>query len=163
MDVKRRFVFSWLDWMILVIVVLIGAGVGLFLYQGRTDVPEPLTMTYVLAVTLPQDATASGAAPFAVGARVSNERGSQSMGIVVAVHGRPVLQPSVRDGTLVFIERDDRREWLVSVRAATEMDRDGMLRVGDVRIAAGLSGDFRIGDRMASGARIVWVKTEANA
>lgn len=150
------------DWLILLAVIGVGLFFTLRVRAERQRVELTQTVRYtVLAEGVPTDvADANGGWEelIARGASVTTATGTAQLGRVERVRVSPSLSATVRDGRVTLVEAPDRVDVYVTVRAeATVREGDG-LRVGDIRIAAGSTGDFRLGAYLAGGARIVSVK-----
>ena len=155
--------FTWVDWLIFLSVILCAGG-GIWYWRwGKAATLPKRSIVYTLSISVSESFL--GDTPWEslipVGATVTNANGTAPMGTVASVEERPSLQAAVRDGGVVFVTLPDRRELLVRVRAdATEKLGDG-LRVHDIRIAAGLHGDFRVGALWAANAAVIRVETES--
>jgi len=155
----RRFV--WIDWVLLLLfaaALLFGMR---FLMRRRDAANETAEILYTVCL-YGYDAALSETGEWNSlipnGAVVTNAMGTAEMGRVTEVTVRPHRTAAVRDGEVVMVEVPNRVDLLVSVRAsAIENEGDGF-RVKDIRIAAGGTGDFRIGDLFAEGAKIVSVQ-----
>lgn len=161
---ERRFV--WIDWLLLILfaaAILFGAR---FLMRRR-DAAQPTAEILYTVCLYAYDSTLSETGDWNSlipnGAVVSNAMGTAEMGRVTEVTVRQHRTATVRDGEVVMTEVPNRVDLLISVRAtATETAGDGF-RVKDIRIAAGGTGDFRIGSLYADGARIVSVQRRGSS
>ena len=155
---------GWLhpiDWLLLSVLVG-GILLGVYLVGERRSASEPtveiLYTVCLRAVDTEQAGDGDIHSLITNGASVTNETGTIALGSVTNVTVRPHKTAVVRDGEVVMAELPDRVDLFVSVRAwATEKIGDG-LRVNDIRIAAGRTGDFRLGSFYAGGAEIVAVE-----
>lgn len=150
-----------IDWLLLAVLAA-GILLGVYLIRQRGQAAEP-TVEILYTVRLSSvDAAQTENGDFSTlipsGASVTNETGTVSLGKVTEVRVRPHRTAAVRDGKVVMADVPDRVDLFISVRAwATAKTGDG-LRVGDIRIAAGRAGDFRIGSFYAGGAEVVAVQ-----
>lgn len=153
---KADYRFGWVDWLILFVVVCAVFG-GVYYWVSRSNREETLqSVTYTLSVLLNERTPWESVIP--VNAAVLNQNGTMELGRVSAVQARPALQAVVFDQKLQFAPIPERIELLVSVQAnATWQQGDGF-RIGDVRIAAGKTGDFRIGGLFAANASVISVE-----
>lgn len=153
---KRRFV--WVDWLILLALLLGGVAVAWRVRHSvrAAEATQPIVYTLIFSA----DAELSWESLVTVGATVTTANGTATLGEIASVEERPLRTPLVRDGRVVFTEVPDRVQLVVTVKAnAVVRDGDG-LRVGDIRIAADGMGDFRIGGYLAEGARVLSVQKE---
>lgn len=163
---ERRPRLVWIDWALL---LLLGAATlfGVRFLIGRRDAAEPtVEILYTLCLSdrdaaLAENGEWSALIPY--GTTVTNATGTVTMGSVSAVTVRTHRTVAVQDGAVVTVEVPDRVDLLVTVRAgATRRTGDG-LRVSDIRIAAGGTGDFRIGEVYADNARVIAVERKGRS
>lgn len=152
----------WIDWLILLsIAALVFLAVN-FIFEKRAEAVPNIALEYVICQTEQKQALADEndgwEALMPVGATVSNENGTAYLGDVSGISIRPSVVPTVQAQSVTFIERRGFVDLYITVRGmATHRAGDGM-RIGDIRIAAGTVGDFRIGSYYAARARIVSVR-----
>ena len=153
---QRRFV--WVDWLILLALLLGGVAVAWRIRHSVRTAEATQPIVYTLAFSaeseLPWESLMT------VGATLTTAHGTATLGEIASVEERPLQAPLVRDGRVVFAKIPDRVQLVVTVKAnAVVRDGDG-IRVGDIRIAADGVGDFRIGSYLAEGARVLSVQKE---
>ena len=164
---ERYHRMSWIDWLILpALLLLIFVGWKYWLSRRSASIPN-LDMTYTVLVSGVDDRIALTNGGWKdlipVGARITSENGTAELGRVTALEIKPHMVATVSDGRIEFIPSLGFSDLEITVRAkATRRNGDG-LRVQDIRIAAGVSGDFRVGGFLASHACIVHVSLEADA
>ena len=153
---------NWLDWLILLGVL--GAVIGLAIRMlGSTQRGEErVRIEYTLCISGVRREEAllleSSDGPIPIGATVKSANGTVNLGEVRALWSNPTPEVCLRDGELILTARADRADVYLRVAAeATLREGDG-LRVGDVRIAAADTGDFRLGGYLARGARVISVE-----
>ena len=158
---------SWIDWLILPTLLLL-AFAGWKYWQSRRTASVPdLDITYTVLVSGVDDriALVNGGWEnlIPVGARITSANGTAELGRVTAIAIKPHIIATVSDGQIDFIPGLGFSDLEITVRTkATRRSGDG-LRVQDIRVAAGGSGDFRVGGFLASRACIVHVALEADA
>ncbi len=91
-----------------------------------------------------------GGVPFAVGDGVRNENGTVLLGRVVSVEQRPLETWVLRDGRLLREISSEKVNLLVGMRSEGRLRAGAGVRIGSIRLAAGMSGYFRIGRFSAS-------------
>ena len=150
---KEGYRFGWVDWLILLIVAC-AVFLGVYYWISRSNREEDIqAVTYTLCV--PLDGSIDWERSIPENAAVMDQKGTMELGRVVSVGARPALQAVVSDQALRFVSIPDRIELLVSVRANAAWQRGDGFRVGDIRIAAGKTGDFRIGGLFAANASVI--------
>ena len=147
---------NWLDWLILL--GLLGAVIGLAfraLGGGRhTEERRQIEYTLCISGVRPEDFAFFGAS----GSSVRSGNGTVMLGEVLDIRREPAHEVRVENGAAVVAESLDRENLYVRVLAdATVREGDGF-RVGDVRIAAADTGDFRLGGYLARGVRVASVR-----
>ena len=159
-NLTRR--LNWVDWVILA-ALLAGAlfGIRWGMVRRQTATPSQ-TIQYCICVSAvdPEIAETAGGWPALVplDAPVTSANGAISLGRVTRTWEQAHLEDVVRDGEVVFEAREGVVDLYVEIQAdAIAREGDG-LRVGDVRIAAADTGDFRVGGYLARGARVVFVE-----
>ena len=93
-----------------------------------------------------------------VGDAVRNENGTVRFGEVTDVVTRPLYALSLRDGNPVYSEEQGMIVTEVTVRMVALRTTD--YRVGDIRVCAGETGSYRIGQMFAAGVTVVSVVEE---
>ena len=93
-----------------------------------------------------------------IDAPVTSANGAISLGRVTRVWEQAHLEAVVQDEEIVFAPREDVTDLWVEICADAILREGDGVRVGDVRIAAADTGDFRVGGYLASGARVVLVE-----
>lgn len=162
LEEKRRPV--WVDWLILALILLVILTAAHYVMQRRRAVVPTVSVSYTVLlsgvdVSFVSDGDWTELIP--IGSAVTSQNGTAHLGNVTSVSQRTHLQATVRDGGVVFAEMPALADLTVTVRAeATEKEGDG-LRVSDIRIAAGETGDFRLGSFLASGAKVISVERRA--
>ena len=152
---ERRRGFVWIDWVILVALLLGGALVGYRIRASRAAATPSQPIVYTLLIST-EERDFEDLIP--IGASVTSANGTARLGKVLAISTRPSRAATVRDGRVVFVALPDRVELLVTVRADAVVREGDGLRVGDIRIAVGSAGDFRLGGYLAEGAQILSVR-----
>ena len=150
--------FVWVDWLIVVALLLGGGAVAWRIRHSMRSSEATQPIVYTLEFTVDADFSWEPILP--IGGAVTSANGTARLGEIVSVEKRPMRTAVVRDGRIFFAELPDRTRLLVTVRAdAVAREGDG-LRVGDIRIAADGLGDFRVGGYLAEGARVLSVQKE---
>lgn len=155
---------TWVDWTIFGLLLCVTVAVSVWAIGRRETATSAQSIVYTLCVSAadPLFAEASdgweGLIP--ANAPVTSSNGAISLGYVVSHWVEPHLEARLQNGEVVLVPREGRVDLYVQIRAeATSRTGDG-LRVGDVRIAAADTGDFRVGGYLAHGARVVSVESE---
>lgn len=144
------------DW-ILLLLALVGIGLGAWYFQGKRQEPESvISVTY--SIQVPVTKTAWLPSPDAWQGGVTDESGRRDLGTVVEVVLRPHKTLAVKDGEVVSAEIPDCVVPVITVRAEARLIGGIELRIGELRLAAGMTGDFIIGGFLAKNARILWVE-----
>ena len=148
--------FIWIDWSLLLLLVgVIVGGVWYWILHTRAaDSTEKIEYVLKISGVREQYAAENGGwdALIVQGSQVTTANGTATLGTVIAVESRAHIEPGVRDGAVVFVECAGLCDLYVTVQGY------GTSRVGDgIRIAAGGSGDFRIGLFYAPNAAMISV------
>ena len=148
---------NWFDWLLVSLVGLaIAAGfLGVRWVVGRAE-GESVAVTYTLLL---RDWQFS--AP-AVGDDVCSQNGTVALGEVVEVQAFPHRFSAIKEGEIVIATAEDRWDYLLTVRAEGSLRAEDGLRVGDVRIAAGMTVGMRIGNLLVTQAKIGTADWEAS-
>lgn len=139
--------FGVFDWAILAVLAFgIGlAGIGIVKLQKKNAPDVELEGVFCLPES-------EEGFPVQVGDEVRNENGTVLLGKVTEVSVTPVKKVFLRDGEAVY----DRVEGLFQTEIIVEMtakQSDGF-RIGDLRVCAGGTGTYRIGDCYVANVRI---------
>ncbi|MBE6600941.1 MAG: hypothetical protein E7637_00325 [Ruminococcaceae bacterium] len=158
---ESRHRLTWVDRM-LICLLAVGIGLGVWYWKSRKDdARSNATVIYTLCVSDAELNLQEGAESLIpIGSAVTNANGTAVLGYVVGLQARPAWEATVWDEKIAFVQLPNRTELLVRVRAdAQEKEGDGF-RVRDIRIAAGLQGDFCVGAVFAKNASIIRVERE---
>ncbi|MBE6589297.1 MAG: DUF4330 family protein [Ruminococcaceae bacterium] len=153
-----------LDWCILLLIaaVLVGA-LFWYLFRGR-DMGEEREIRYtvrVFNVDTSQTDEETLRSLISVGSTVYSENGTAVLGSVETVTFSTRRIAAVRDGSVIFTEDKGHTNVDVTVRAMANAKVGDGLRVHDLRIAAGMSGGFRMGGFCAQNASVISVEVVA--
>ena len=153
---------NWVDWVILA-VLLASVLLAAWWMMGRRQAATPSNaIQYRICVSAvdPKIAEFSGgwAALIPIDAPVTSANGAISLGRVVGVWEQAHLEAVVQDGEIMFVPREGVTDLYVEIHADAILREGDGVRVGDVRIAAADTGDFRVGGYLAHGARVVRVE-----
>ena len=150
--------FRWADAVVLLLAICLFFGaLGYYLYSKR----EPSERVELLCSLLISGVEASewksyGDQWMQVGSPLYSSNGTVILGYVEEIRSREHLRLTIRDGEPVWEAHPFLEDLEITVRmSATYRQGDG-LRVGDLRIAAGGRGDFRVG-KLLAGAQILEV------
>lgn len=154
MDKEKKYRVSWVDLVLVLAAIGVALG-GALALKGRSNAPTSVTFEYTLSCT-PE--SFDGVLP-SRGERVTNASGTQTLGRVLEAYTAPTLCPAVQDGGVVFVESPDPR-LVVRVRGEGTLNAGEGSRIGDLRVAAGMRGDFRVGDRLLSDAEVTSMRVE---
>ncbi len=149
---------SALDWGILALIVLLLGVAAVWYFQRGSGAGETREIRYTVRVSgVDVEGAESEFLPIGRGDTVRSENGTLELGYIESVAVRQSRTAAISKGEIVFSEVPGRVDVDVSVRGtALYLEGDG-LRVSDVRIAAGVKGDFRLGGYYAKGATVIFV------
>ena len=150
------------DWVILVLTACVAIGGGYWAVERYASEPtaEPITYTLCISALDPRLLENAGEWETLIpkNAPVTSSNGAIALGKVVSLRAEGHLSVAVQEEKIVFLPDEQLVDLYVRISAdATLREGDG-LRVGDVRIAAADTGDFRVGGYLAHGARVVSVE-----
>jgi hypothetical protein len=77
---------------------------------------------------------------------------------VVEIALRRCQRATVKDGEVTFVELPDVAEPVITVRAQARLVEGRELRLGELRLAAGMQGSFLVGGFLMTNAEILWVE-----
>ena len=148
---------NWFDWLLVSLVGLaIAAGFFGIRWAMRRSEGASGVVTYTLVLRDWQFSAPE------VGASVRSQNGTVALGEVVEVQASPHRFSAIKDGEIVIAESEERRDYLLTVRSDGSLREGDGLRVGDVRIAAGMTVGMRIGNLLVTQAKIGTVEWEAS-
>lgn len=156
----------WVDWLLLLaFAVILFFGVR-YLLQQRQHAKADVLTEYVICLScrdrLLADENGGWNALIPNGALVSRANGTADMGYVTSLEVRAHRVAAVREKKLVFIEREGFSDLYITVRGLAVRSEGDCLRIGDIRIAAGETGDFLVGSFFAGNATVVSVREVAS-
>ncbi len=150
---RRRGVLNWLDWIILAcLVAAIASGVLIWRSLRQGGAEEDGTVRYLIVLSDCEWDTLE------VGSVVRSQNGTAALGRVTEVRVEPHRMLVVRDDALVEAEISDRYDLFLVVESGARRGAADGIRVSDIRIAAGVRAQLRIGERLVSEAEIVEVE-----
>ncbi len=153
---KAVYRFGWVDWLLLVLVIgAVFAGIYYWRTKQSRD-REVRLVTYTLCVSV--DDEMEWERVILQNSMVMNQNGTMDLGRVTSVQERAALQAVVDDREVRFVPIPEKRELLVSVQANGTWQADDGFRIQDIRIAAGKTGDFRIGGFFAANAEVIFAE-----
>ena len=153
---KRERRMNWFDWMLVGLVALLLGGVffGVRYAADRADGTAG-RVTYIVLISDAEEME------LAVGATLRSQNGTAVLGEVVEIQVQPHRYAAVRDGEIVIAQSPDRLDYTLTVRAeGREKEGDGV-RVGDIRLAAGMRVSLRVDARLVDLAEISYLEWEA--
>ncbi len=154
MNRKKR-PFGLFDWCILTLVAALLA-VGAFVSYKYTENASPTVEIDCLFRIPASDENLQ----FSVGDEVRNENGTVAFGRVVSVLQRPYKTVFLRNGEAVYEAVEGLTETELLVRMSAEKTEE--YRVGDIRVCAGATGTYRVGNTLVSGVHILHLAEVAN-
>lgn len=156
-DRKR---LNWVDWAILgaLLLGLLGAFFALRIVIGRADGANGEVLYTVLISDV--DETLFGADAITVGVPVKSANGTVTLGSVTSWRREGHREATVRDGVVTSVTLPDRFDYYVTVIGEGIAKTGDGIRVGDIRIAAGMPVSLRVGGFLAERGEIVWVGWE---
>lgn len=145
---------TWVDLLLLAAVLAVIGGSLLPLLRGEALLTAEEPIRYEMRVCgVRRELLGVGALPKA-GDRVTTANGATELGRVLSVETEPHTEAVPGGG---IAEREELLDLRVTVAAlAKKREGDGW-RTGDVRIAAGMRGDFRVGAYLAERATLLSV------
>ena len=158
---KRRRGLIWVDWALLLLIFgIIGVGVW-YWKEHRSAAEATVEIEYVLRISgvNEQFAAENGGWESLIpsGSRVTTANTTATLGSVVAVTRHDHREASLRGREIVFVARDGVCDLEITVVGVGVARKGDGLRIHDIRIAAGSTGDFRIGAFYAPVSAIVSV------
>ncbi len=145
--------FNLLDWVILTVLAAALAFAGFLIWRRERTAPPELPIVCVFR--LPASEKPAG---IRVGDPVRNENGTVLFGYVTDVAERPQKLFGMRNGSPVYetVNGTTVTEFTVRMSAVRGID----YRVGDIRVCAGESGNYRVGPAFCAGVVTVSVAEE---
>ena len=155
---EGRFAFSWVDGLFLLAALAVLLAGLTVLLRARGEEEPNSSIQYVICLR-GLDPALSGTFLPDPEALVYNENGTACLGTVVATVVFPHRRAILSDGVLGIAE-DGCTDLYVTVRTeAKQREGDGW-RVCDIRIAAGMRADLRIGGYLVRGAEVLSVQED---
>lgn len=153
--------FNWLDWALLVLVAASIAGGFLLVRRLSGDsAGEEGVVVYTVLVSSLDAQNYDAAELFEIGSHVRSQNGTMLLGEVGDVQRLPHKRTVVKNGKIVFMEEEGVSDYRITVRSVgRRKDGDG-IRVGDIRIAAGMQLTLRVGDFLVPNGRVIAVSWE---
>lgn len=157
---------NWFDWGLLGLLAagLVGGFFALRSMSMRTDGEEG-TLVYTVVISNLEDPlfSADGETEiFAVGDPVKTQNGTAILGTVSEIRREVHRSASVAGGKIVFAEVADRFDYYVTVHSDAHRKAGDGIRIGDIRMAAGMTVTLRIGDFYAPSAQVISAEWEAD-
>ncbi len=152
---------SGVDWLLILLVAILAlAALSLWGWSTRRE-EAILTFEYtVLLENLPLRGEGERQAWdfILTGGEVYNQNGTALLGRVSEYRVVDHKEMRLVDGEARAEVVPDRRDVWIRIRAEGVSKIGDGVRISDVRIAAGMRGDFRLGNYDAKGARVLWVE-----
>lgn len=156
---EGRLVLRWVDVLLLVAVLAVILGSLAMLFRNRKEEGQGTSIQYVICLRGLDPELSDSFRPDPE-ARVCNLNGTACLGTVLATALLPHRRAILSDGSPEIAE-DGSWDLYVTVRTeAVQREGDGW-RVCDIRIAAGMRADVRIGGYLAQGAEVLWIREDA--
>ena len=157
---ERRRVRRW-DWVAVAVALLLFLGAaGFYLYTKRAPVEEVNVTCTLLISEAEGDLWVEDDLPVCAGDLLRCQNGTVVMGEIEAVTVKPHLYATVIDGNPLWEEHPHLVDVEVTVRMQARGKAGDGLRVGDLRVASGGTGEYRFGRYLSRG-EILEVSVEA--
>ncbi len=147
------------DGVMLIGLLALAAAVGAFWMLGR-ETPTAVQVRYTVCIS--DQELPTGASPpweaLSAGDAVRSENGTAALGEVKAVQVRPHKAAVLRDGAFAAVEVPGRRDVYVTVEGVGSLQEGHGLRLSGIRIAAGATGGFCIGEWYVPSATVVFAE-----
>ena len=154
---KKRILGLGIGDAVLLLLVLCGVGLGVWYLRGnRSGTEQVVQVEY--AIRMPATELSLLPPVEAWHGSVTDESGRRSLGEVVEISLRPGQVPTVRDGVVIFAEVPGVAEPVIKVHAEARLIDGRELRLGELRLAAGMQGSFLVGRFLVTRGEILWVE-----
>ena len=161
---ERRFHWNWLDTLLCIMLALavLGGVIAFRYWRGRVDGEEGvITYTILLSgVEAELMGGRGGEMPFAIGSGVKTQNGTAEMGGIIELSRTPHRTFAVSNGQEVWVDETGKYDYYVTVQAAAKRSAGDGIRVGDIRIGAGMHLSLRLGSFFAKDAQVISVRWE---
>lgn len=161
---KKRAKPIWVDWLIVLLVLAVCVFGGYYLYRRYRAVAPTVKIQYTVCVlgvdSRLADANGGWEGLIPMGASVTSANGTAILGEILDVSVRPHSVASILKDDVVFVEHPSKCDLFVTVQGEGVVKEGDGIRIHDIRIAAGDTGDYRLGDYCAVGATVVSVIKE---
>ncbi len=159
-DQKKR--LSGVDWAIILMTVLLLTAGGLWLWRSLSFAGEVTRIRYTIRLKNMDEEIFESAwrTRLIPGVSVTSANGTLPLGTVISVSQKPHLSPTVQDGRALAVSVAGRVDIDVTVEAEATFTAGNGVRVSDIRIAAGDTGSFRVGEFYLEQAHVVSVLRE---
>ena len=161
---SRKYRLARVDWILLLLAVFLVFSAGAYLARQRRTVQATRKIHYTICIsgvnTKFGEANGTWETLLPNGARVTSGNGTATLGRVKGIAVHPSVVASVEEGEFVWIEASDAVDLFVEIVGDGVVKYGDGIRMQDVRIAAGSTGDFRIGGYYAQKATVIFVESE---
>lgn len=161
MNSERKKNLSGVDWGIILIVFFCLIAGGVFLYRSYVGKQDNVSILYRLCMSdLSGEESEILKKHLTVGSSVRSENGTAPLGTVTAVEILEHREAVLLEETVQTVTIPNRFDVYLTVEANASYRMGNGYRASDIRIAAGGTGSFRIGDYYAESAKIYSVKVK---
>ena len=161
---EQGFHWNWLDTLLCILLaVLLLGGVLLFRYWRGREEKETGTVTYTLLLSGVETEffeNGLGEMPFAVGSVVKSHNGTAEMGEVVEISREQHRTFTVSNGRAVWVDATGKYDYYVTVQSEARHSAGDGIRVGDIRVGAGMRFSLRLGEFYTKDAQVISVRWE---
>lgn len=162
---SRKYHMARVDWLLLFLALFLACSAGAYFFRQRRAARPTQAVRYTIWVPNANTGTAQMNGTWEdlipVGAKVTSQNGTATLGRVEKIEVRPSVVASVFEGELVWIESPDTVDLRIDVVGEGVANYGDGIRIQDVRIAAGGTGSFRIGKYYAQKVTVIFVETES--
>ena len=156
-EIKKRPRFSWVDWLLVALLLLVFFGSGFYFYT-KLQAGKNQAVRVVYKVLVPNVEWDMSEDVIAQGMRVTSENGTAILGEILAVESRPHREAIVQKNKLIMAEVPNRKDLYILIEGVGEALANEGLRIHDIRIAAGGFYNLRLGAYFAANCQIISVE-----
>ncbi len=147
-----------LDWIVLTVLLLGILSASVLIYHRYSRPDDEVEIVYLLQARGLDRACMRNGEFALVGDPVFSENGASYLGEVTQVTVAPHIKAGVTDGQVVFFESEELFDLTLQIRVRATVQAQNGVRVSDIRIAAGMSGAYRVGDLYLPQAQVCFVE-----